>query len=169
MEGLFLVYIIAGIVWGVIWGFATNKVIENKGYSENWFWWGFFFGFIAFIVALTKSDAHRSQYSSSSSIAYIEPVVKSADTWKCGKCGRYNSGFSCDCGMLRGDNAMFLKKQAAEKAKAEAEAKAKQEQMASDQQELDNLKKIKEYKDLLDSGVISQEEFDAKKKQLLGL
>lgn len=28
---------------------------------------------------------------------------------------------------------------------------------------------IKKYKDLLDSGIISQEEFDAKKKQLLGL
>lgn len=28
---------------------------------------------------------------------------------------------------------------------------------------------LKKYKDLLDSGVISQEEFDAKKKQLLGL
>lgn len=29
--------------------------------------------------------------------------------------------------------------------------------------------KLKKYKDLLDSGVITQEEFDAKKKQLLGL
>ena len=28
---------------------------------------------------------------------------------------------------------------------------------------------IKKYKELLDSGIISQEEFDAKKKQLLGL
>ena len=28
---------------------------------------------------------------------------------------------------------------------------------------------LKKYKDLLDSGVITQEEFDAKKKQLLGL
>ncbi len=28
---------------------------------------------------------------------------------------------------------------------------------------------LKKYKDLFDSGVISQEEFDAKKKQLLGL
>lgn len=28
---------------------------------------------------------------------------------------------------------------------------------------------LKEYKELLDMGVISQEEFDAKKKQLLGL
>lgn len=30
-------------------------------------------------------------------------------------------------------------------------------------------KELKEYKELLDSGVITQEEFDAKKKQLLGL
>lgn len=32
-----------------------------------------------------------------------------------------------------------------------------------------NADKLKKYKDLLDSGVITQEEFDAKKKQLLGL
>lgn len=34
---------------------------------------------------------------------------------------------------------------------------------------LSNADEIKKYKDLLDSGVITQEEFDAKKKQLLGL
>ena len=32
-----------------------------------------------------------------------------------------------------------------------------------------NADELKKYKDLYDSGVISQEEFDAKKKQLLGL
>lgn len=32
-----------------------------------------------------------------------------------------------------------------------------------------NISTIKEYKELLDSGIITQEEFDAKKKQLLGL
>lgn len=36
-------------------------------------------------------------------------------------------------------------------------------------QKSDEADQIKKYKDLLDSGVISQEEFDAKKKQLLGL
>jgi predicted Zn-dependent peptidase len=34
---------------------------------------------------------------------------------------------------------------------------------------LNGIYKLKKYKDLLDTGVISQEEFDAKKKQLLGL
>ena len=34
---------------------------------------------------------------------------------------------------------------------------------------LGNADELKKYKDLLDSGIITQEEFDAKKKQLLGL
>ena len=33
----------------------------------------------------------------------------------------------------------------------------------------DSADQLKKFKELLDSGVISQEEFDAKKKQLLGL
>ena len=36
-------------------------------------------------------------------------------------------------------------------------------------QPLSSADEIKKFKDLLDSGVITQEEFDAKKKQLLGL
>lgn len=37
-----MVYIIVyWIIGGVIWGIVCNKVIENKGYRENWFWWGF--------------------------------------------------------------------------------------------------------------------------------
>lgn len=36
-------------------------------------------------------------------------------------------------------------------------------------QETSNADELKKYKDLLDSGIITQEEFDAKKKQLLGL
>ena len=47
--------------------------------------------------------------------------------------------------------------------KATAAPVARQEAPAS------NAAELKQYKELLDSGVISQEEFDAKKKQLLGL
>ena len=35
--------------------------------------------------------------------------------------------------------------------------------------ESNNMEKLKKYKDLLDSGIITQEEFEAKKKQLLDL
>lgn len=37
------------------------------------------------------------------------------------------------------------------------------------EEQLSSADELKKYKDLLDSGVITQEEFDAKKKQLLGL
>lgn len=49
--------------------------------------------------------------------------------------------------------------------KVQVEAAYKQNNVAS----TSNAEELKKYKDLLDNGVISQEEFDAKKKQLLGL
>ena len=55
-------YIIVGtIIGGIIWGIVVNKVIENKGYQENWFWWGFFFGIFALIVALTKQSVNTTK------------------------------------------------------------------------------------------------------------
>lgn len=30
-------YFIGTVIWGIVWGVACNKVIENKGYDENWF------------------------------------------------------------------------------------------------------------------------------------
>lgn len=51
-------YLIVAIVWGIVWGVVVNQVIKNKGYEENWFFWGFFFSFFALVVALTKPDAY---------------------------------------------------------------------------------------------------------------
>ena len=51
--------IIGFIIWGIVWGFATGAVIKNKGYDDNWFWWGFFFGFIALIVAVAKPENRK--------------------------------------------------------------------------------------------------------------
>lgn len=53
-------YFLIGIVWCIVWGVVVNKVIENKGYQENWFWWGFFFGIFALIVAVTKQNIPQS-------------------------------------------------------------------------------------------------------------
>ena len=51
--------LIGFIIWGVVWGYATKAVINNKGYDDNWFWWGFFFGFIALIVAVAKPENRK--------------------------------------------------------------------------------------------------------------
>ena len=50
-----------------------------------------------------------------------------------------------------------------------AEEKENYDSYAPDHSGLDAVEEMKKYKDLLDSGAISQEEFETKKKQLLGL
>ena len=44
------------LIIGLIWGIVVQKVVENRGYNENWFIWGFFFHIFALIVALTKPN-----------------------------------------------------------------------------------------------------------------
>ncbi|SES41854.1 hypothetical protein SAMN04487884_14614 [Butyrivibrio fibrisolvens] len=46
-----------------IYGYATKEIIKGKGYAENWFWWGFFFGLIALVVALCKEDIRNKDES----------------------------------------------------------------------------------------------------------
>ena len=48
-------------------------------------------------------------------------------------------------------------------------APVRQQAAASSKTDVDTAEALKTYKELLDSGVLTQEEFDAKKKQLLGL
>lgn len=40
-----------GVVQLFVFGFATYYLIKSKGYRQNWFWFGFFFGLIALITA----------------------------------------------------------------------------------------------------------------------
>lgn len=42
------------VIMSCIWGYVVNKMIEYKGIQENWFWWGFFFGIFAALLALAK-------------------------------------------------------------------------------------------------------------------
>ena len=92
--------IIIAIVWGIFWGAMTNKIIENKGYDENWFWWGFFFGLLAFIVALTKADAPR--YTPINAAASLDERTLQNGGWKC-PCGRVNPAYTgtCACGRSK--------------------------------------------------------------------
>lgn len=76
------------LIIGLIWGIVVQKVVENRGYNENWFIWGFFFHIFALIVALTKPN--RNVYPP----LYFQPIG-----WKC-HCGLINSPYTktCVCG-----------------------------------------------------------------------
>ncbi len=153
-----VIIIILSLVPCIIFGFATDSVIRNKGYYENWFWWGFFFGILAFVVACAKpQNTYVSNYEINLQQNH-ENNTLSGSGWKC-ECGRTHAAYvsSCTCG----------------KSKKEVMAPVQQKKMETHKAEsMDEVSKaaaIKEYKELADAGIITQEEFEAKKAQLLGL
>lgn len=154
--------IVAAIVWGFIWGLATDAVINNKGYDENWFWWGFFFGLIAFLVAVTKPEINSLDEQTVRILDEIVREDKKDDIlnnggWEC-YCGKINSVYTGTCGCGR------TKTEVSELRKQEREKEQSKLLLKDENIKLDNLKKLKE---LLDLGVITQEEFEIKKKQFL--
>lgn len=114
MWGIIMIYLLGYCIYGTVWGVVVNKVIENKGYQENWFWWGFFFGFLALIVALTKQDMPRMTndtgyyFNDTSSVVgkdyvfrgfgYEEKVDQVPGGWRCQHCGKINAGYVGTCG-----------------------------------------------------------------------
>ena len=89
------------LAFSVFWGFVTYRLIVKKGYYENWFWWGFFFGIIAFIVALTKRNVGvlytDPQYAQAQTGRYHEAMLQSGG-WSCVRCGRVNPSYTGTCG-----------------------------------------------------------------------
>ena len=151
---------IAFLGWPLIWGFVTSAVARNKGYGfedTKWFWLGFFFSFLALIVIATKPQFQAPASSEQREIERHfaekerEQMLLDNGGWKC-ICGRVNDHYvsSCSCGRSRIDCEYTVKPQIVKEEKSNAAL-------------------IREYKELLDSGIITQQEFDAKKKQLLGL
>lgn len=154
------------IIQGVIFGVAVNAIIANKGYHENWFVWGFFFGFVALIVALSKPQKPYEPMREN-------PLLRRSDEqqgvnsgrWKCVFCNSTNANnvTTCSCGKSREDTQKKIK-EAQKGTRPEAE---KKDGSSVVQDELHIVEIISQYKSLLDSGAITQEEFDRKKQSLL--
>lgn len=158
-------WIVAVVIWGFIWGYATKSVIMNRGYDEEtagvWWLWGFLFGIIGFLVALSKPQIEQpvnqqSMISTKSAVDSDSDILKKGG-WKC-SCGKVNYSYATTCSSCR-----KTKEQAEDEIyQREQEEQAKK----AKEQEMENLKYLSEYKQLFDGGIVSQEEFD-KKKQLI--
>ncbi|MBP5415976.1 MAG: SHOCT domain-containing protein [Clostridiales bacterium] len=85
-----------------------------------------------------------------------------ANEWRC-TCGKVNPNFTgtCSCGMRKSQVV------ASRKAAAAPIVETNRAKLA-EQKELEKIQLLKDYKELFDSGILSQEEFDEKKKKLLG-
>ena len=161
------------LVWAIIWGFATREVIYAKGYKENWFVWGFFFGIIAFIVACCKEREQRyeSQYNYSDAMNFItggnKNVVQSS--WICGCCGTINQAYTgtCRCGRTKEENIKLAKEKEAHLVD-EIKRNERANQQADFLSESEKADALLKYKGLFDSGVITKDKKKKKKKELLG-
>ena len=159
-----IIGIVLVIIQGIIFGFATQSVIDNKGYYENWFWWGFFFGLIAFVLACAKpQNIRHSPYQGGGLYQSADDLYKkqilNEGGWKC-SCGKVQASYvsSCSCGKSK-QEVLYPK----------ANKKPDEPKPSSAANEISNAAAIKAYKELMDADIISPEEFEAKKKQLLGL
>ncbi|MBP3854923.1 MAG: SHOCT domain-containing protein [Ruminiclostridium sp.] len=187
-------WVISILFWATVWGFATNSVIKNKGYDDNWFWWGFLFGLIAFIVALTKPEVYYNSQNyqhqenrlinnyHSYEFEHLADTVGN-DTekpgtfkngyWKC-QCGNYNPTYRGVCSVcaMSLSEIKEIHRRINTVEQLQISASNRQPQIPTSKtsdDSVDDIDMIKKYKQLLDMGAITQEEYDTKKKKLLGI
>ncbi|MDE5619110.1 MAG: SHOCT domain-containing protein [Ruminococcus sp.] len=164
-------YLIGILIWALIWGFITKSVSKSKGYNGG-FWWGFWLGFIGLIVVACKPDNRSySSYSSALGLYAHEEENKRIEEenkrilasggWKCANCNTCNPDYitTCQCGVSKSNNVPISKPKTKSEIKHEPEEK----------EPLSSVDEILKLKQLLDAGLLTQDEFDTKKKQLLGL
>lgn len=166
------IYLVISLAYAFGFGIATMKISQSKGYDGG-FLWGFLLGFIGLIVVLCKPNCKNDPVPSTSTRSPQGPY-----SWKCAKCGLYNTGYRCQCGLYKGESTQ-LEKEKSEQKQARIREEIRQANAVKEEtvesgkdiadSELENLKKIRLCKELLDCGAITQEEFDRKKAEYLNL
>ncbi len=153
MEFYYFIVAVSSIVSAIVLGIAARTINENKGYDGG-FAWGFFLGWIGLIVVMSRDEVHsyraNAEYDSRLS-TYSQEVnnrrILNDGDWKCNKCGTTNPHYqtTCICGL------------------------GKQENKTYNINETTSVESVVKLGELYDKGLISEEEFTAKKKQLLKL
>lgn len=148
-----------------------SNIAGRKGRSFGGYWW---FGFCLFLPALIVACAVSDLSYKNAQIVESSPLFGKNDPlylrkqednlleaggWRCSRCRRVNPrnmGF-CSCGISRGESSKIDELLTTENL-------VNKEEVSDMNTKVQILKK---YKELLDAGIISQDEFENKKKELL--
>lgn len=156
--------LIVGIVICCIFGTITKNMNEEKGYYGG-FAWGFWLGIIGIIVIACKPDARlfkcNEREEPKSSLwerqqEEEERLLRNGG-WKCFFCNRTNPGYAtmCACGRTK---------------KESKDAQKNKNESIAVEKETDSLKiKLDNNKKMLDDGVITKEEYEERRKKILGI
>lgn len=143
------------IIVCIVFGFVTKQINEAKGY-EGGFAWGFWLGIIGIIVVACRQPNQSNLFKQGSvwneaSRESNAKVILRNGGWQCETCKEINPDYvtTCRCGTSMQQSRRLKTENTTPK--------------------LTPADEITRYKKLLDDGAITEEEFAAKKKQLLGL
>lgn len=160
MTTYYILSFIIGIGVSCIFGAITKTINGNKGYDGG-FAWGFWLGVIGIIVVSCRQPA---QYIPTESIIKPAPTtnngVPPVGGWKC-LCGRAHPQYvsTCPCGKNRSEVIRAIATNVSQKVNSKEEEEFNKEK--------ESINTLREYKELLDQGILTQEEFDQKKKEIL--
>lgn len=181
----FVGYCIGLIIGAVISGLICDKILANKGYEReenHGFLLGFFLGWIGVIICICKKNLYKEQMMKISYMnsnyppqgqynnTYHQPQQQSRTLFKGD--AESNDGWTCVCGARNKDYEGTCHR--CGKSKHEQKEARAAIQTAVDQRKIttsadDTAQQIKDYKKLLDDGLITEEEFTAKKRSILGI
>lgn len=120
-------------------------------------------------ITRKEYDTKKSQALSTLGLSTTLPMPIPANGWQCKNCGKshYDYETSCSCGISRFDNKKTVE-QVIDPEIIDLKTPASTSELATIELPL-VADEIRKFKDLADKGIITQEEFEAKKKQLLDL
>lgn len=165
MLEFFFTWLIVLLIYCCIWGAVCNAIVSSKNYPperNHGFAWGFWLGLIGLIVCACKPNYFETyegrQNIPNNSMSYdarkLDPYNANFATEEmvicaCGARIRRTDKFCTICGRPNQNNQLYSPHNS-----------------AKPQNDPDLIVK---YKKMLDDGLITEEELNAKKKQILGL
>ena len=181
-----MAYFFIAIVVALVCGWISQGISSSRG-MEGGFWWGFFLTIIGIVVVAVRpndqqNDSARGVQASRDDLDDVPHI------YICRECRTTFGGTiqsrpercpKCGGEILETTVLLDQWRELSDAEKEERRAAFLQGRMlrgadsesgqAAASAAIDNAEAIRKYKGLLDDGIISQEEFEAKKKQLLGL
>lgn len=154
-DSIIVSIMVIGFV-SVVFGSITSMISRRNGY-EGGFWWGFFLGWIGIMIVALRGPKQDNVMDSESELKENERFFDSTDGWECPCCSRMHmpTEQECACGFVLEED-IILKEE--ERVRNLGVMTAETEQAM-----------IKKYKNMFEEGLITEEEFKEKKKQILGI
>ena len=167
-----VVLVIIGLSISIIFGSISQQIMEEKGYGKAGFWSGFQHGIFGIAQAKAMPDL-KERDNQRALIKALGPAHRDNELltnggWRCSKCGAVNAGYvgTCGCGTTKYESEH--PQPVVQNVKTTNPAGNISEEKKVDN-EYEKIKILKEYKNLLDDGVLTAEEYEQKKKAIMNL